>query len=122
MSKSEGLSCGMFGVFTKLCLYILFSTYFTVKFVRELDDPYFHTQWITSKLLRNSINALYRLAGKIFLILSRPINQYGKYRYSYRFSVFTSINLTNGQYDKYHLAELDNCPNCIILSQELDHK
>ena len=65
-------------------------------------------EYTSNKLLRNSINAMYRLAGKIFSNLSRLINRYGNYRYSYHFSVFTLINSINGRYDKCHLAELDN--------------
>ena len=71
-------------------------------------------QTLLGKLLRKSINALYRLAGYFFPNLSSRIYQYGNYRYSYSFSEFTSINSINGRYDKYHSLKLDNCPYLLI--------
>ena len=63
-----------------------------------------------TKLLRKSINAQYRLAGKIFLDLLCCIYQYGKYRYTYHFFEIYLYKQVNRQYDKYHSAEHDNCP------------
>ena len=56
---------------------------------------------LASKLLRKPINGSYRLDDKSFLDLSRTYIRYGKYWYSYRFSINSLINSINRRYDKY---------------------